>query len=146
MAIIPLLKKTLGLLEAMFKGINNRWNEARTGLVRRSVDNILERYSGYGWSERYELLSAFDHTKNDLEGDNGAIAEWPRISQDAMVKLLKQGAKSAPHDASGMYLLSLYIDLHTIPGEAANRLKSEIEEWHQVAIQTDIDAPSTKLS
>lgn len=127
----------------MFKGITNRWKEARADVVRPGVETILKSYCGYGWYERYELLSAFDYTKNDLEDDHGNIAEWSKESQDAVVKQLKEGAKqggqSASYGASGMYLLSLYIDLHTIPGENADRLKKEIDAWHQTAIQTDLE-------
>jgi hypothetical protein len=126
----------------MFGRIKTQWKEARADVVRKSVDDILKRYNEYGWYERYELLSAFDYTKSDLEIEHGAISEWPQEKQSAFVKQLfgiaKKGFATAPYGASGMALLSMYIDLHTIPGENAARLKREIEAWHRVAAQTDL--------
>jgi hypothetical protein len=129
----------------MFGRIKNQWKEARADVVRKSVEDILKRYNGYGWYERYELLSAFDYTKRDLEVEHGAISEWRQETQSALVKQLfgaaKKGFESAPYGASGMALLSMYIDSHTIPGENAARLRSEIEAWHRVAAQTDLKSP-----
>lgn len=126
----------------MFGLIKNRWKEARSDVVRSSVEDIFSRYRGYGKYERYELLSAFDYTKSDLEDEYGIIEEWPQETQSALVKQLlqtaKQGFQTSPYGASGMALLSMYIDIHTIPGENAVRLKEEIDVWHHAAAQTDL--------
>lgn len=127
----------------MFGGIRNRWKEARADVVRSSVADILKRYKEYGWYERYELLSAFDYTKSDLEIEHGAISEWPQETQSAFTKQLmataKLGFETAPYGASGMALLSMYIDTHTIPGKNAAQLRNEIEAWHKAAAQTDLN-------
>lgn len=121
----------------MFGRIRNRWKEARADVVRSLVEDILKRYKDYGRYERYELLPAFDYTNRDLEIEHGVISEWSTGTQNAFVKQLfataEQGFETAPYGASGMALLNMYIDTHTIPGENAIRLRSEIESWHQVA-------------
>ncbi|MBE0455379.1 MAG: hypothetical protein IBX58_17120 [Roseovarius sp.] len=132
----------------MFGRIRNQWKEARADVVRKSVEDILSRYNGYGWYERYELISAFDYTKRDLEIEHGAISEWPQETQSALGKQLleaaKKGFRTAPYGASGMALLSMYLDSHTIPGENAARLRMEIEAWHRRAAQTDLKSPSVE--
>lgn len=127
----------------MFGGIRNRWKEARADVVRSSVADILERYKKYGSYERYELLSAFNYTKSDLEIEHGAISKCSQETQSSFTKQLmataKLGFETAPYGASGVALLSMYIDTHTIPGENAAQLRSKIEAWHQAAAQADLN-------
>lgn len=124
---------------AMFGRIKNRWKEARADGVRSDVYEIFSIYEGYGSPECCEFLRVFDDMKNLLEMEYGAIAKWPQKAQKNVVKQLFSGAKRAheadPYGASGMALLSMYIDIHTIPGENAVRLKNEIDNWHHTVAQ-----------
>ena len=126
----------------MFSGIRNRWREARADVAQKEAEEILIRYELLGGYERYELLSAFEYTKSDLESEHGEFATWNDKDKGVIAKQLLEGARQgfrmAPYGASGHALLSLYLEAQTLPGEQAQRLVASIEDWHKRAVERDL--------
>jgi hypothetical protein len=126
----------------MFSGLRNMWKEARADVVQKHVADILARYERLGGYERYELTSAFDCVKGDLERENGAFTNWQDADKLAAAKQLLRGAQgafySSGHGASGAALLSLYLEAQTLPGDKAKRVIADVEEWHRRAVKSDL--------
>jgi hypothetical protein len=132
----------------MFSGLNNRWREARADIAEKEAADILSRYERLGGYERYALSSAFDYTKTDLEIEHGEFVSWRSEDKIATSKKLMQVARQAFRTtverddvvvgASGLALLSLYLEAQTLPGEQAKRLVSSIANWHRQAVEKDL--------
>ena len=127
----------------MFSSIKRGWREARAGVNKPLVDDILNRYSRLGGYERYVLTSAFEYTKNDMESKEGNILilsnERKKDIATQLMKAAKIGYRSEPHGADGYYLLGLYLECQTIPGELAKKICHDIEAWQKEAVEKDIN-------
>lgn len=127
----------------MFSTIKTMWKEARADVASKEAADAIERYTRLDGYQRYEMTSAFDYTKKDLEIECGPIASWGAEDKAAVAKKLMEAAKagwrSAPSGASGMALLSLYLEAQILPGEKAIKLGETIEGWHQEAVKRDIE-------
>ncbi len=126
----------------MFKKIAAQWRDARASVIKPHVVDVLSRYNRWASYERYECLSAFDYSKNDLEDENGPISEWSEatakeVSQELM-KAAKMGFNTAPNGASGAALLSYFVELHHIQGPLAEEVRSLIVNWHETGLRNDM--------
>jgi hypothetical protein len=100
-------------------------------VLTREVDDIFSRYARLGGYERYELASAFDYWKTDLEDENGNLFWRSTEKKAAIAKEIREAATKswhiAPSGANGAALLSIYLEAQTLPGEQAARL--DLRRW-----------------
>jgi hypothetical protein len=126
----------------MFSTIKNMWREARADVIQKHAAELLNLYEQFGGYERYELTSAFEAVKGDLEIEHGEFAGWQAADKAAAAKqLLKMGKEAFgvnQRGACGVGLLSIYLEAQTLPGDQAKRLVSDIENWYLRAIKSDL--------
>jgi hypothetical protein len=127
---------------AMFSTIKNMWKEARADVASKEAADAIERYNRLDGFHRYEMTSAFDYTKNDLELEHGMFDTWQVADKAAvaeqLMKTARAGLKESPSGAMGLALLSLYLEAQTLPGVKAVKLAADIAAWHRAAAQRDI--------
>ena len=111
-------------------------------MIKPHVEDVLARYNRWGSYERYECLSAFDYSKNDLENETGPIAEWSEATakevSQALMKAAKMGFNTAPNGESGAALLSYFVELHHIQGALAEEIRSLIVNWHNTGLRNNM--------
>jgi hypothetical protein len=105
--------------------------------------DILSRYDRLGGDGRYELLSAFDYTKDKLELESGDFTVWRVEDKVAISQQLLQAAEELfcinRDGACGAGLLSLYLEAQTLLGEQAKRMISSIEDWYRRAVEKEFN-------
>lgn len=126
----------------MFSTIKSMWKQARADEATKEAADLIDRYEQLGGYERYEMASAFDYSKTELEDDGGKFSSWSRDAKLAMAKQLmdmaREGLREIPYGSYGGALLSLYLEAQTLPGPQAQALVETIENWHMRAVERDI--------
>jgi hypothetical protein len=127
----------------MFEGIRKLWAEARANAVAKQVDNILQRYQRMNHSNRYWVFLGFNAVSSEVENQFGSIVQWSNEQKKQVAKrimLSSQKAFTARGNnniedertqlrAHGAALLSLYLELQTLPGDQAANVAAAIENW-----------------
>jgi hypothetical protein len=135
----------------MFAGMKRRWRrETRADVARKEVEDALSRFytraDGY---QRYEFTSAFEYMKNDLETEHGQIAVWPdetkKVLDAELMTAAREGVGTSLWGATGLGLLSLYLEAHTLPIDHAKQILSSIECWYGEALRNDIRQGQERL-
>ena len=133
----------------MFNRIKQRWAEARGDAARNEVEEILLRYHRLETPQRSLVSSAFSRTLSDLEHRFGAaLSEWSDERKKAVAKELNASSKNAFNArgdnlvaetnklgaAYGRALLSLYLELQTLPGVYATIGVETINAWRTLEL------------
>ena len=140
----------------MFEGIRKLWAEARADVVSRQaearadviskqVDDILQRYQRMNPNDRYWVFSIFNSVLSEVQDQLGSVAQWSTEQKKQIAKRImlssqkafttrddNMAADTTQLSAYGGALLSLYLELLTLPGDQAARVSEAIENWRQI--------------
>jgi hypothetical protein len=134
----------------MFEGIRRLWAEARANAVAKQVDNILQRYQRMNHTDRYWVFLGFNAVSSEVENQLGSIVQWSNEQKKQVAKQIMLSSQKAftargnnnidaettQLGAHGAALLSLYLELQTLPGDQAANVAAAIENWRASAQNT----------
>jgi hypothetical protein len=119
----------------MFSRVKEMWKEARGDVVLKQATDILTRFDKLGGYERYELISAFDAAKDELEHEHGEFAgvspQLKAALAQQFLRLAKEQFNRTPNGSCGAGLLGLYLEAQTLPGTRARQTVLAVEDWHR---------------
>jgi hypothetical protein len=130
----------------MFSALKEVWRKAKTDAVRearveaaaKEAAELLRSYERMDERRRYAMMRAFDIAKTHLEKAIGDPANWkPDDKVKAAATLMenaRKGVEADPRNAMGIALLSLYYESQTFPGNQAELIVEDIEQWHRKAV------------
>jgi hypothetical protein len=134
----------------MFEGMRRRWAEARADVASEEVEDILKRYRSMHSLDRRLVVSAFQAMLSGMVNQSGPLAGLQVNLKQEIAKGLMTAARSAfatrgdsiyaetsRVSAYGGALLSLYLELQTLPGDRALSMVSTIEDWEQRAAASE---------
>ncbi|WP_369725160.1 hypothetical protein AB8Z38_11590 [Bradyrhizobium sp. LLZ17] len=130
----------------MFESIRRQWAVARADVLSKQVDDILQRYERMNSNDKYWVFSAFNSVLSELEDQLGSFAHWSNEQKKQLAKQIMLSAQKALTErgnniaaettrisAHGGALLSLYLELQTLPGDQAASIVEAIENWRALA-------------
>jgi hypothetical protein len=131
----------------MFERIRGLWAEARANAVAKQVGNILQRYQRMNDTDRYWVFLGFNAVSSEVENQLGSIVQWSNEQKKQVAKQIMLSshtafsarrnnninAETTQLGAHGAALLSLYLELQTLPGDQAANVAAAIENWRASA-------------
>jgi hypothetical protein len=132
----------------MFDGIKKHWAKARADVLSDQVTDILLRYQRMHSNDRHWVTSAFKAVLSELEDQFGPMESWADEQKKQIAKQVMESSQQAfatrgdnifaETGRLGSYggaLLSLYLELQTLPGNQAAKNLGMIENWRSDLVQ-----------
>jgi hypothetical protein len=111
-------------------------------VARKEAEDILLRYNRMDSNSQHFVSSAFEMVLTDLEDQLGSASNWSDEHKKELAKQIMASSKEAfgtrgnnvtaeitRINAHGAALLSLYLELQTLPGNLAKAAVESIDRW-----------------
>ncbi|BBF92154.1 hypothetical protein [Blastochloris tepida] len=118
----------------VFSKIKAAWAEARGEVALREAFDILYRYNNWPDENKLRFSFAFAILFDRYVADAGPIGGWAKekikYTHESLMTEAKRAYESEPISASAAALLSLYVEAHKLPGDAAIKLKINVLSFY----------------
>ena len=112
----------------MFKGIKNSWNKARADVLRKEVEDIIQRLQTAEEAVNFRSATTLAEAYKNIESQFGLISNVSNNGKKQLAKKLLQDAKiTFDFDMGkgiGLAILSAYLESMTLPGDDAKFVES----------------------
>lgn len=121
----------------MFKGLKNRWAEARADVLRKEVEDIIARAQSLDEEVNFYISQHLINALESVERNCGPLKNMSNDGKKTIAKDLSDLAKKSfdldMGKGYGIFLCSAHIESQVLPGDNARYVQSATQELINIA-------------